>query len=140
MTTASVQTVDVNIPRFNQAAIAALTGAAFIAQIEWLVALSAATLIISFFGGPRFAPLTRLYVGAVRPRLQPNGPVEFEAAAPPRFAQLLGSIFLSIATIAFVFDLSALGWTLTLTVTVLAALAAGARICVGCLIYERAVS
>lgn len=131
--------VDVNVPRFNQALVALLTGVGFLLDQPLLVALTFAVLAISVTGGPTVAPATRLYTGLIRPRLQPNGPTEFEPAAPPRFAQMLGTGFLGAATVALYAGLPTLGWTLTLVVTSLATLAATARICVGCLIYERTV-
>lgn len=131
--------VDVNVPRFNQSLVALFTGAGFLLDQPILVALTFAVLAVSVVGGPRAAPFTRLYVGLIRPRLQPDGPTEFEPAAPPRFAQMLGTGFLGAATLALYAGSSTLGWSLTLVVTALAALAATARICVGCLIYERAV-
>jgi hypothetical protein len=132
--------IDVNIPRFNQGLVAVLTGAAFLAQSPWLVAAVFLVLGVSYVWGPRSAPFTQLYVRLVRPRLQPGGPAEFEDPDPPRFAQLLGTIFLGAATVAFLVGWAGLGWALTLTVTALAALAATTRICVGCIIYERLVA
>lgn len=131
--------VDVNVPRFNQSLVALLTGVGFLLDQPLLVAVTFAVLAVSVAGGPRLAPFTRLYATLIRPRLQPNGPTEFEPASPPRFAQLLGTGFLGAATAALYAGLPTLGWSLTLAVTALAALAATARICVGCLIYERAV-
>ncbi len=66
--------VDVNVPRFNQASVALLTGSAFVFQAEILVAAVFVLLVASRAGGPRFAPLTQLYIHVVRPRLQPDGP------------------------------------------------------------------
>lgn len=132
--------VDVNVPRFNQGVVAVVTGLAFVLQAPVLVAAMAAVLALSAFGPSSVALLTQLYVRLVRPRLDPDGPSEFEAAAPPRFAQRIGAGFLVAATLAFVADAGVLGWTLTLIVTALAALAAATRICVGCILYERVVA
>ena len=74
---------------------------------------------------------------AVRPLLRPQGPVGFEPAAPPRFAQLLGTVVLTAATVAFIAGADTLGWALSLLVVALAALAATTRVCVGCILYER---
>lgn len=131
--------VDVNVPRFNQSLVALLTGVGFLLDQPILVALTFAVLAASVAGGPSVAPFTRLYTGLIRPRLQPDGPTEFESAAPPRFAQLLGTAFLGVATVALYTGLATLGWILSLVVTALAALAATARICVGCILYEKAV-
>ncbi|MEX1004281.1 MAG: DUF4395 domain-containing protein [Acidimicrobiia bacterium] len=139
MSTSTTQMVDVNVPRFNQTLVAILTAAAFLADVPWLVGITFLVLLVSWLGGPSVAPFTRLYVGVVRPRVQPQGPTEFEPAAPPRFAQMLGTIFLGAATWALYAGQDALGWGLALVVTALATLAAAARICVGCILYERTV-
>lgn len=133
-------TVDVNVPRFNQAVVAVLTAIAFVAGQPWLVVLTLAILAVSWSGGPSVAPLTQLYVRVVRPRVQPDGPTEFEPAAPPRFAQLLGALFLGGASFALVAGWETVGWTLTLIVTALATLAAATRVCVGCIVYERSAA
>jgi hypothetical protein len=139
MSATATPMVDVNIPRFNQALVALLTGVAFVFDLPAVVAVTFAVLGISWLGGPSVAPFTRIYVAFVRPRLQPDGPTEFEPAAPPRFSQMLGAVFLGASTVALYVGASALGWTLALIVTALAALAAAARICVGCILYEKAV-
>lgn len=132
--------VDVNIPRFNQAVVAAITAAAFVLQFPALVAIMAVVLAASAFGGPRSALLARLYVNTIRPRLASDAPIEFEPVAPPRFAQRIGAGFLIAACASFLLGAGAIGWALTLIVTALAALAATTRICVGCILYERLVA
>ena len=132
-------TVDVNVPRFNQASVALLTALGFVFGQPWLVVATFAILAVSWTAGPTVAPLTQLYVRVVRPRIQPAGPTEFAPAAPPRFAQLIGAMLLGVASFALVAGWQTLGWALTLIVTALATLAAATRICVGCMLYERAV-
>lgn len=133
-----VPVVDVNIPRFNQGVIAVVTGLAFLMQAPWLVLAAAVVLAASAFTG--FRPLTWMYIRLVRPRLQPDGPSEFEPSAPPRFSQRLGAGFLGVASLALFLGSPVIGWTITLLVTALASLAAAARICVGCIFYERVVA
>lgn len=137
MNSQSESTVDVNVPRFNQGVVAALTALGFVLQQPWLIVTTFAILAVSWFAGPSVAPLTQLYVRLIRPRVQPEGPTEYEPAAPPRFAQLIGAGFLGAASFSLVAGWSALGWALTLIVTALATLAAATRICVGCIVYER---
>ncbi len=132
-------TVDVNVPRFNQAIVALLTALGFVFGQQWLVVATFAILAVSWAAGPTIAPLTQLYTRVVRPRVQPDGPTEFEPAAPPRFAQLIGAVFLGGASFALVAGWETFGWALTLVVTALATLAAATRICIGCILYERAV-
>ncbi len=139
-TAAKAPTVDVNVPRFNQGLVAVLTGLAFVLDAPALVVVTFAILAVSWAWGPRLAPFTRLYVDVIRPRIQPEGPREVEPAAPPRFAQLVGAVFLGGASLAFALGAPVAGWVLTLVVTALAALAATTRICVGCIIYEKVVA
>lgn len=139
-TSITTPVVDVNVPRFNQAVVAAVTAIGFVVQQPLVVAVMFAILALSVAGGPSWAPLTRFYVHVVRPRLQPDGPTEFEPVAPPRFAQFVGATFLGVSTIALLSGLELVGWALALIVTVLAALAAATRICVGCILYERTVA
>jgi len=128
--------VDINVPRFNQACVAVLTGLAFVTQWWPIVAFVAVVLALTRFAGPRFGLFTQIYLQFVKPRL--DNTVETEPSGPPRFAQLLGVLFLGAATLAFLLGASPVGWVLTLMVTALAALAATTKICVGCVIYERA--
>jgi len=130
-------TVDVNVPRVNQAVTTLLTAIAFITSSPGWVAAAFVILVLSRVGGPRLAPITQLYVRFIRPRLQPGGPSEFEDARPPAFAQLLGTIFLGLALVGLYGGIPVVGWALTLVVTALAGLAATTRICVGCIVYQR---
>lgn len=139
MSVSATPMVDVNVPRFNQALVAVLTAAAFVLDAPALVAGTFLVLAVSWMGGPSLAPFTRLYVAFVRPRIDPDGPREFEPADPPRFSQLLGALFLGASTIALYAGATTVGWALALVVTALAGLAALARICVGCLLYERTI-
>ena len=83
--------------------------------------------------GPRYGPVLVAYRRLIAPRLGP--PAELEDPRPPRFAAAVGVAFLAAATVAFLLGASAVGWTLTLIVTALAALAAVTGICVGCEMY-----
>lgn len=136
--TTVVGRVDVNVPRFNQSMVATLVAVAFVIQSPLLVAVTALILAVTRFGGTRWGLFTQAYVRWVRPRLA--GPVETEPAAPPRFAQLLGVVFLGLATGLLAVGWSIVGWVVALGVFALALLAATTRICVGCILYERAVA
>lgn len=130
--------VDVNVPRFNQGSVAVLTGLAFVIQWWPLVAVVAVVLALTRFVGPHIGLFTQIYVRFVKPRT--SGAVETEEAAPPRFAQLLGVVFLTAATLLFLAGFDVAGWFVTLMVTALATLAAATKICVGCIIYEKATA
>lgn len=130
-------TVDVNVPRFNQAIIAVVAGTAFVLNIPLLIGVLFVVVALSRFAGPKGAVLTQIYLRVVRPRLSQERPIEVEDARPPAFSQLLGAAFLGGATVAFILGYSTIGWALSLLVAALAALAATARICVGCIIFNR---
>jgi hypothetical protein len=130
--------VDVNVPRFNQAAVAVLVGLAFLLQWWPLVAITAAVLALTRLGGPRLGLFTQTYLRLIRPRL--SSPIETEPAAPPRFSQTLGAIFLGAATLFFATGWTTAGWVISLMVFALATLAAVGRICVGCIFYEKVIA
>lgn len=138
--TQTAPVVDVNVPRFNQAVVAVLAGIAFVLQLPALVAVAFAILLLSRVAGPRLAPSTQLYVRVIRPRIHPDGPREFEDARPPAFSQWIGVVVTGLASLALALGWTGIGWALVVVVAVLAALAAVARICVGCLLYERFVA
>jgi hypothetical protein len=54
---------------------------------------------------------------------------------PPRFAQTLGSVALTIGLVAFVVGAPAVGWALALAVAALQGLLAVTGYCVGCRLY-----
>jgi hypothetical protein len=68
--------------------------------------------------------------------IQPRfGEGRIEDARPPRFANMVGLVFLGAATTAFLAGAATLGWALTLVVAALALFAATSGICVGCEMY-----
>ena len=136
-TTASRAYVDVNIPRFNQAVVAVLTGLGFLLQVWPLVAVTFVIISLTRFAGPRYGLSTQVYLRLIRPRLADH--TETEWAAPPRFSQLLAVVFLGVATVLLLIGAAIAGWAVTLLVFVLATLASTARICVGCILYRRVV-
>lgn len=129
--------VDANVPRFNQACVALFVSIAFVLGYWPLVAFVGIVLALTRFVGPNAGLFTQVYVRLVRPRV--GGEIETELAAPPRFAQLLAVILLGSATMAFIAGYDAVGWALALAVAALAALAATLKICVGCLVFEKAL-
>jgi hypothetical protein len=116
--------VDSNLPRFSQGLQAVLLALAFVLDTRWIVPVLAAALIAAAVGGPRWNVFAYLY-GALP---IPAGPPE--PAAPPRFAQTLGAIFLTVGSVALFTATPesgpwwTLGWGPALMVAVLAGLAA----------------
>lgn len=107
-----------------QAAILAL---AFLAESAWVVPILGLILLVNVVGGPRWSLFGRLYRGL---RLPPGAP---EPAAPPRFAQVLGTVFLALATVGLFAAAPGtkpywiVGWGAALMVAVLAGIAATTR-------------
>ncbi|HYR62788.1 MAG TPA: DUF4395 domain-containing protein [Actinomycetota bacterium] len=99
-----------------------------------LVAFTGIAMAVSVAGGPRWSLFGRLFHQVVRPALG-IGPGTRQAAAPHRFAETIGAVFLLAATLAFLLGAPVVGWGLSLIVAALAALNWLAGICVGCRMY-----
>jgi hypothetical protein len=84
--------------------------------------------------GLRYSPLGATYRFAKK-TFKLKVPVELEEEPPPRFAQTLGFVVLSLASIAFALSWNSFGWVLTLLVAALQGLLAATGLCVGCEIY-----
>ncbi|MGZ9275734.1 MAG: DUF4395 domain-containing protein [Candidatus Limnocylindrales bacterium] len=63
------------------------------------------------------------------------GRIEPEHEYPPRFAQVLGSIALTMALVAFAVGATSLGWGFSLAVAALQTLLAVTGYCLGCRLY-----
>ena len=128
--------VDSKVPRAKAAFHAALPALAF------LLGPPAATIILGFtglamtlsvVGGPRFSLFGKLF-GAIRGGLKVK-PGQLEEAAPHRFAEAVGAVFLLASALSYMWGLDGLGGALALIVVGLAILNAAAGICVGCQMY-----
>jgi hypothetical protein len=127
--------IDSHQPRFAQGVQSILLAGAFLLDLRIVVPILAVILGAAALGGPRFNAFAYLYRALPIPRGVP------EAAAPPRFAQTLGTIFLTIGSLVL-YTVEpktqlwwALGWGPALLVTVLAGLAATTGFCLGCEVY-----
>jgi hypothetical protein len=134
-----VRMVDPRQPRFGQAVTGVLLLAGYLLDGPVVIPVLAAILAAASLFGPRANVYAYLFRGATRLlRLKPAR--ELEEAAPPRFANTLGFLFLTIATVAYyAFDPPLAGgwvaWGLALVVSALALLAATTGLCVGCELY-----
>ena len=107
------------------------------AVLDWRAAVPvmAAVLGIGAIFGLRYSPLGASYRFLKR-NLKLRIPAVMEEEAPPRFAQLMGLVFLAIATIGFyAVGSTPMGWSFTLIVVGLQTLLAVSGICVGCEVY-----
>jgi uncharacterized protein DUF4395 len=98
----------------------------------WL-ALAQALVFAVTAADPRRGPYSFVYRALVLPRIGP--PAEREPAAPVRFAQLVGFVFLTIASIGYLSGVTALGVTFAALGLLAAFLNAAFGLCVGCEVY-----
>ena len=122
--------IDPRGPRFNQGVLSLSLLTGFVLDWKPVVTVFALVLFLSAAFGPRYGPFLRLYADVIKPRL--GSPKELEDPRPPRFASIVGVVFLTAATVAFATGASTVGWGLALIVAGLAGLSAATGVCVGC--------
>ena len=125
--------IDARAPRTNQAIVGTLSLLAAITGWWPIFGVLAGQLAIGLVFGRRYCIPCLLYFEVIQPRIG-EGPIE--DSRPPRFANVVGAVFLSAATISYLVGLSVLGLVLGLIVAALALLAAITGLCVGCEIYR----
>jgi hypothetical protein len=125
--------IDSRAPRFNQATIGLLAALAIATGWWWLLTLLGLQLLVGLTLGRRFCLPCLAYFQLVQPRF---GEGALEDARPPRFANLVGAVFLTAATVAFAAGLTSLGAVLGGIVAALALLAASTGFCTGCEAYK----
>jgi hypothetical protein len=125
--------IDSRAPRFNQATIGLLATLALATGWWWLLGVLGAQLLVGLTLGRRFCLPCLAYFELVQPRVG-EGPLE--DARPPRFANLVGAVFLTSATVAYATGLTTLGAVLGGIVAALALLAATTGVCSGCEAYK----
>jgi hypothetical protein len=125
--------IDSRGPRFNQAVVGTLSAVAVLTGWWWLLALLAAQLAVGLVFGRRYCLPCLAYFELVQPRFG-EGPLE--DARPPRFANMVGMAFLSLATVAYVAGAEVVGAALGSLVAVLALVASVTGLCAGCEAYK----
>jgi Domain of unknown function (DUF4395) len=125
--------IDSRAPRFNQATVGLLSALAVATGWWWLLALLAAQLVVGLTLGRRYCLPCLGYFELVQPRFG-EGPLE--DARPPRFANMVGAVFLTAATAAYVLGAGTVGAALGALVAALALLAATTGFCAGCEAYK----
>jgi uncharacterized protein DUF4395 len=119
--------------RFGAGISAILLIAGFFTDARWIVPVVLLSLGVSAAFGMRYS----IY-GIAWKRIVPLlklGKAEPEHEYPPRFAQTLGSIALTLSLLAFVVGLTGLGWLFALAVAALQSLLAVTGYCLGCRLY-----
>jgi hypothetical protein len=119
--------------RFGAGVSAIVLVLAAVTGTTWLVALVLVSIGTSAAFGLRYSVygvVWRRFAAAAG--LRKATP---EHEYPPRFAQVLGSVALSLALIAFAVGATTLGWAFTLAVAALQTLLATTGYCLGCRLY-----
>ena len=119
--------------RFGAGISAILLTAGFLTDTRWIVPLVLLSLGVSAAFGMRYS----IY-GVAWKRIVPLlrlGKAEPEHEYPPRFAQTLGSIALTLSLLSFIVGWTGLGWLFALAVVALQTLLAVTGYCVGCRLY-----
>jgi len=125
--------IDSRAPRFNQATVGILSVVAVLTGWWFLLALLGAQLIVGLVFGRRWCLPCLAYFELVQPRFG-EGPLE--DSRPPRFANVVGAVFLTAAALAYAVGLSTAGAVLGSIVSALALLAAVTGFCTGCEAYK----
>ncbi len=125
--------IDARAPRTNQAVVGTLSLVAALTGWWPIFGVLAGQLAIGLLFGRRYCLPCLLYFEVIQPRIG-EGPIE--DSRPPRFANVVGAVFLGAATIAYLVGLDAVGLVLGLVVAALALLAAITGLCAGCEIYR----
>jgi Domain of unknown function (DUF4395) len=125
--------IDSRAPRFNQVVVGTLAVVAVIAGWPWLLALLALQLVVGLTFGRRYCLPCLAYFELVQPLF---GEGQLEDSRPPRFANMVGVVFLTTSFVAYSAQLAVLGTALALLVAALAFLAAATGFCAGCEAYK----
>jgi thiol-disulfide isomerase/thioredoxin len=125
--------IDARAPRFNQATIGLISLVALVTGWWGLLAVLALQLAVGLRFGRRWCLPCVAYFRFVQPRI---GEGRVEDARPPRFANLVGVVFLTAASVAYLVGLPLVGAILGGAVAALALLSAVTGFCTGCEAYK----
>lgn len=119
--------------RFGAGVSAALLIVATVMQVPILVSVALLSIGSSAAFGLKYSIYGAIWRRIVK--VAGMGPTEPEHEYPPRFAQVLGSIALSLSLVAFIADATTLGWVSALAVAGLQTVLAVTGYCLGCRLY-----
>ena len=125
--------IDSRAPRFNQATIGVLAAVGVATGAWWLLGLLALQLAVGLTFGRRYCLPCLAYFEIVQ-RIFGEGPLE--DSRPPRFANLVGAVFLGAATASWALGFETVGAVLGGLVAALALIAAVTGFCTGCEAYK----
>lgn len=127
------QLIDERAPRFNQVVVGLVSLLGVATGWWWLLALLALQLALGLTLGRRWCLACVAYFELIQPRF---GEGRLEDSRPPRFANIVGLVVLTVATLAYLAGLETVGAVLGLLVAALALLAATTGFCAGCTAYK----
>jgi hypothetical protein len=113
--------------------VVAMSAAALVFQLEWLVAIIALGFIARVATGPSLSVLGQLVTRVITPRL-PIAPKPVPGP-PKRFAQGIGVVFSVTSFLLLFFGLDLAGWIVLGALTVAAALESFFAFCLGCKMF-----
>jgi hypothetical protein len=125
--------IDARGPRFSAVITTVVLALALATTSMWLLLAQTLVFAVGAFAGLRYAPYGLIYRFLVRPRLGP--PTRFEPEAPPRFAQLVGTIFAAVGVIGYAVGVAGIGIAFTALALAAAFLNAAFDYCLGCQMY-----
>jgi hypothetical protein len=120
--------------RFGAGLSVAILATGFVTQAALVVPAVAAALAISAVFGTRYSILGRPWP-AIRRIFRLGSPSELESEFPPRFAQLLGTVGLILATLLLAVGQAGAGWLMAGAVAGLQLVLAATGYCLGCRLY-----
>ena len=120
--------------RFGAALSVAILATGVVLDAPLAVAFLAVALGVSAIFGTRYSILGRAWP-LVRKAFRIAPPRELEHELPPRFAQALGFIGFSVATVLFLLGFATAGWVVAAAVGALQAVLAATGYCLGCRLY-----
>jgi len=127
------QLLDARGPRFGALLTTAVLALTLLSGSPALLIFALATFTLGALGGPELTPYAFIYSKLIRPRLK--GEVPREDVRPPHFAQIVGFIFILVATLAYLLDISALSIVAIGGALAAAFLNAAFNYCLGCELY-----
>lgn len=125
--------IDTRAPRFNQVVVGTVSLLGVVSGWWPLLALLAIQLGVGLRFGRQWCIPCVAYFGLIQPRFG-EGPLE--DSRPPRFANKVGFVFLSAASVAYALGFPLVGAALGGIVAALALLAAMTGFCAGCWMYK----
>jgi hypothetical protein len=129
----SQQFLDARGPRFGAAITTLLLALLLITESWVLLSYIFTAFALGAFFGPKSTPYTLIFSKLIKSRLKGQAPLE--DVRPPHFAQVVGFIFVLVASIAYLLDIAPL-FTIAVGGALAAAfLSAAFNYCLGCELY-----